>query len=34
MANSLPNELNVQILFKGIPLSSHFNLKDKANKNI
>jgi len=33
IADSFPNELNARILFKGTPLSSHFNLKDKTNKN-
>jgi len=32
IADSLPNELNARIIFKGTPLSSHFNIKDKTNK--
>lgn len=33
ITDSFPNELNARILFKGTPLSSHFNLKDKTNKD-
>jgi len=32
ITDSFPNELNARILFKGTTLSSHFNLKDKTNK--
>jgi len=32
IADSLPNEINGRILFKGAPLSLHFYLKDKTNK--
>jgi len=33
IADSFLKELNARILYKGTPLSSHFNLKDKTNKN-
>jgi len=32
ISNSFPNKFSARILFKGTLLSSHFNLKDKTNK--